>query len=174
MPVRPSAFAAAAAGPAARLAWATASELHSAYFAVERSPDGRQWQELARVPAAGRSSAPRAYAHHDATRPAGLSYYRLRLVDADGTFSYSSVRVVRLGGAAAPTLAVYPNPARGVVQVARLPAGALVQVFDALGRAVTTATTDASGAARLVLPVGLAAGVYVVRGGGQAVRLAVE
>ena len=72
----------------------------------------------------------------------------------------------------APTL--YPNPAHAAATVAGLKAGAKVEVFDALGRPVARATADAAGTARLALPAGLAAGVYVVRSGGQALRLAVE
>nr|GFC25068.1 hypothetical protein [Tanacetum cinerariifolium] len=51
---------------------------------------------------------------------------------------------------------------------------ATVQVFDALGRTLATATADASGTAHLALPTGLVPGVYVVRTGTQAVRLLLE
>lgn len=53
-------------------------------------------------------------------------------------------------------------------------AGAAEEVLDALGRPVAQATADAAGTARLTLPAGLAAGVYVVKSGGQSQRLAVE
>jgi hypothetical protein len=52
--------------------------------------------------------------------------------------------------------------------------GAIVTVYDALGRPVTTATADAAGTAALALPAGLATGVYVVRAGAKALRLTVE
>ena len=71
-------------------------------------------------------------------------------------------------------LTLSPNPARAALAVAGAPAGAAVAVFDALGRPVATAPADAAGTARLRLPAGLAAGVYVVRAGGQSARLAVE
>ncbi len=175
LPVQLTAFTATAAGPrAVRLAWATASELNSAYFEVQRSPDGRQWQALAQVPAAGHSSAPRRYAHLDAARPAGATYYRLRLVDQDGTAAYSPVRVLAGADGPAGGLWLYPNPAPGAATLAGAAPGTAVQVLDALGRTVATATADAAGTARLALPVGLAAGVYVVKSGGQAVRLAVD
>lgn len=69
---------------------------------------------------------------------------------------------------------LYPNPARTSVAVGGLPTGAAVDVLDALGRSVTRATADTGGTARLALPAGLAAGVYVVRSGSQARRLLVE
>ena len=54
------------------------------------------------------------------------------------------------------------------------PPGAVVTVFDALGRGVLASATDAAGTAALVLPRGLATGVYVVRVGSNALRLTVK
>ena len=176
LPVELTAFTATAEGPAAvRLAWATASEKNSAAFEVERSADGRTFARVGTVAAAGSSSAPRSYGFVDAPRPAGaaLRYYRLRLVDADGTFGYSPVRTVALAGQPASGLTLVPNPARATT-VAGAAAGAPVEVFDAVGRRVLTATADTAGSAALVLPAGLPTGMYVVRSGPQAVRLVVE
>jgi len=50
----------------------------------------------------------------------------------------------------------------------------LVQIFDALGRVVAAASANAAGNAELVLPTGLASGVYVVRSGSHTARLTVE
>ena len=95
-------------------------------------------------------------------------------MDQDGTFSYSPVRTVALTGAAAG-LALYPNPAPGgAATLTGAQPGAVVTVYDALGRPVTSATADASGTAALVLAAGTPAGVYVVRAGSKAVRLTVE
>ncbi len=169
LPVQLAAFAARPAGPAAaQLTWATASEVNSAHFEVQRSPDGTTWATLGRVAAAGSSATPRAYAYLDAAAPAGRSYYRLRQIDQDGTAAHSPVQTVVLGGAG---LALYPNPAPGAATLVGAGAGMLVQVLDALGRAVATARADAAGTARLA---GLAPGLYVVRAGQQALRLTVE
>ena len=171
LPVQLTAFTATAAGPTAvRLAWATASEVNSAYFAVERSRDGLAWQPLGRVVAAGSSLARREYSYLDNAAPTGTSYYRLRQVDADGTPTYSGVRTVALAGAG--TLALYPNPAAGAATLSGATPGERVQVLDALGRVVATAEADATGTA--ALPAGLPAGVYVVRAGSGAVRLMVR
>jgi hypothetical protein len=173
-----TAFTATAEGPAARLRWATASEQNSAYFGIERSLDGRTFTQIGQQPAQGSTARATAYTFLDDLLPASaaapLRYYRLRQVDADGTFTYSPVWTVRLAGAAAGRLLLWPNPARATVQVAGLPAATPVQVLDALGRLVATATTDATGAVQLPLPVGLPTGVYVVRAAGQTARLTVE
>ena len=176
LPVELSAFTATAAGPAAvRLAWTTASEKNSDRFEVERSADGTAFDRLGTVAAAGSSSAPLAYAYLDERLPAGAAtlYYRLRQVDVDGTFSYSPVRSVARSGPAG--LALFPNPVHGVAATltGALP-GTVVTVFAALGSRVTSAPADATGTAALLLPAGLPTGVYVVRAGGNALRLTVE
>ena len=177
LPVELTTFTAQPAVPTAvRLAWATASEKNSNQFDVERSPNGNTFEKVGEVAAAGNSSAPRTYGLTDATLPAGarVLYYRLRQVDQDGTATYSPVRTVKLSPALADHLILWPNPARTAVQVAGLPAAAPLQVLDALGRIVAQAAADDVGTARLALPQGLAAGVYVVRGAGQTARLTVE
>ena len=77
---------------------------------------------------------------------------------------------------AGPALALYPNPnfSAGRATLSGAAPGQAVQVLDALGRLVLTATADAGGTAALALPAGLPGGVYVVRTGQQALRLAIE
>ncbi|MBG8556109.1 T9SS type A sorting domain-containing protein [Hymenobacter sp. BT594] len=175
LPVQLVAFTAEAQPGAVALAWRTASEINSARFEVERSPDGVVFTAIGTAAAAGSSSGPRAYALADARLPAGASrlYYRLRQVDRDGTFSYSPVRAVAVSGPSG--LALFPNPTRsGTATLTGAPSGTLVTVLDALGRPVQAAATDAAGTAALVLPAGLPSGVYLVRVGSKALRLTVE
>ena len=179
LPVELSAFTATLVDKAAvRLAWAIASEQNSTAFDVERSTDGRTFAAIGTVAAAGSSSSARSYGFEDHQVPKSLSppvplYYRLKQVDADGSFSYSPVRVVGLKGAA-EGLSLFPNPATTGATLTDTTPSSLVQVYDALSRLVTSATADASGTAALALPAGLPTGVYVVRAGTKAVRLTVE
>jgi hypothetical protein len=191
LPVELTAFTATAEGPtgydpaAVRLAWATASEKNSQLFEVERSLDGRTFAPIGTVAAAGNSSA-RSYSFDDNQVPKTLGtqpkvgasqapvYYRLKLVDRDGTFSYSPVRPVSFTQSLSHSITLFPNPAHGAATLTGALPGAVVTVDDALGRPVTSATADAAGTARLTLPAGLPAGVYVVRAGASALRLTVE
>jgi hypothetical protein len=176
LPVTLVAFTATAEGRAAvRLSWATASEQNSARFEVQRSLDGVAFATIGTVAAAGTTATAHRYGLLDAALPTGASvvYYRLRPVDLDGTFSYSPVRTIALAGAAAG-LSLFPNPAHGAATLTGVAPGQAVQVLDAVGRLVLSATADASGTATLALPAGQPGGVYVVRAGSQAVRLTVE
>lgn len=73
-----------------------------------------------------------------------------------------------------PTFALAPNPARSAAALTGAVAHAAVEVTDVLGRVVLVAKADALGAAKLVLPAGLPAGVYMVRSGRQVGRLVIE
>jgi hypothetical protein len=149
--------------------------VNSDHFVVERSLDGRTFTLLQSVPAAGASATPRTYSTLDAHATGATQlYYRLRSVDRDGTSAYSAVQVVMLTPAAVG-LALFPNPTTtNATTLVGASVGARIQVLDAVGRVVTTATADATGAAELKLPAGIASGVYVVRTGTQALRLLVK
>jgi hypothetical protein len=176
LPVELTDFTVTAAGPSAvALAWATASETNSTRFEVERSLDGASYNKVGEVAAAGSSAKARPYAYLDGRAPAGRLYYRLRQVDVDGTSAYSPVRTVTFTHSATQSFTLFPNPAQtGRTTVAGLPAGSGVAIYDLTGRRLGQSVADADGTAQLTLPAGLAAGVYVVRAGGQALRLAVE
>ncbi|MDO7850965.1 LamG-like jellyroll fold domain-containing protein [Hymenobacter convexus] len=175
LPVQLVAFTAEAAGTGALLRWHTATELNNARFEVEASADGRAFARVGTVAGAGSSTQAHAYTFGDAdlTRYAApLVYYRLRQVDTDGTAAYSPVRPVAVGGG---RLALYPNPAARTTTLSGAAASTPVRVYDALGRLVLTAITDAAGMAPLTLPASQPAGLYLVRAGtAPALRLVVE
>jgi hypothetical protein len=176
LPVTLTAFSAQAPRrDAVQLQWTTATELHSARFVVERSLDGKAFAAIGSVDAAGSTTTQRTYSLLDSQLPPSETtlYYRLRQVDQDGTSAYSPVRVVALPLAPA-ALALFPNPATRATTLVGATAGAPIYVIDALGCTVATTTADATGTAELPLPTGIASGVYVVRAGGQALRLTVE
>ena len=73
-----------------------------------------------------------------------------------------------------PSFTVFPNPPARATTLTGARPGTAITLFDAIGRQVTAATADEAGAAALLLPQGLASGVYVVRVGSKALRLVVE
>ena len=95
------------------LGWATAREQNSAYFEVERSMDGLIFQTIGRVDASGNTNDVRRYdfTDQDLYNMDGQTVaYRLRQVDMDGSFSYSSVVQLDLAAQSSLELNVYPNP----------------------------------------------------------------
>jgi fibronectin-binding autotransporter adhesin len=166
LPVRLVQFAATRQGAAVRVAWATASEHNSAYFVVQRSADGRTFADVQRVAAQGGSTRRHDYATLDTAPLPGLSYYRLRQVDTDGTAAYSPAVAVRFDEQqpATPALVAYPNPAPAqgfrVLATDLGTTGGTVRVFNSVGRLVLThaaapGTTEASIEPRQPLASGL-------------------
>ncbi len=143
LPVELTAFTAVAAGPDAQLAWTTASEKNNDHFAVERSLDGATYSAIGRVAGQGTKTSPTDYHLTDkgiGAKASGNVYYRLQQVDADGTSTYSPVRVLTFTAAPAPVaLSLYPNPTttESTLSLTGLPAGVYqVSILDATGRLV--------------------------------------
>lgn len=174
LPIELVSFSAERRAPAVQLNWRTATDRSNTLFDVERSADGQAFECI------GKMGAPTLYGTTDYSFGdyshiysfIHFLYYRLRQVDEHGSFSYSPVRVVLLHKPG--TLVPYPNPARGSVTVAGAQATAQVELLDALGHRVAMAWATADGYARLILPDGLAAGMYAVRSGSLVQRLTVE
>ena len=73
------------------LIWATASEINNDQFIIERSTDGKLFEEILKVKGAGNSTELNEYTTTDFYPVNGISYYRLRQVDFDGKSSYSDI-----------------------------------------------------------------------------------
>ncbi|MFC5272155.1 T9SS type A sorting domain-containing protein [Adhaeribacter terreus] len=93
--------------------WETASEKNNHYFTIERSHNGKEFQESGRVAGAGTTSQHNRYSFADSTAPASLTYYRLRQTDFDGTTTYSKIVAVAAKNEAI-TYTLFPNPAQGI------------------------------------------------------------
>jgi len=94
LPVTFTSFKATNENNRIRLEWTTAQEQNSSHFEVEKSSDGVSFRSIGTKTAAGNSATPRQYSFIDESPFAGSNYYRLRQVDLDGHFIYSSVVVV--------------------------------------------------------------------------------
>jgi len=103
-------FTARPAGGRVELKWSTAWERNTHHFTVERSADGRLFEVLKQLPAAGNSQQVRHYLTFDERPITGTSYYRLKQVDLDGAFSYSPTVEVNMNGQGSISWRVHPNP----------------------------------------------------------------
>lgn len=150
------------------LRWATASELNCKSFTVERSADGRAFRDLSTQAGAGTSTRFIAYEATDDFPLPGLSYYRLRQSDHNGTLTYSPMRAVQPARGPSAGLEVYPGrSAQEWVVSTGTSSGAPGQlnVLDVLGRPQPApCSPDPAHPGRWALDLqALAAGVYLVR-----------
>lgn len=117
--------------------WTTATEINNNFFAVERSKEGIDFEQIGTVQGGGNSNITLNYVFYDEHPFAGLSYYRLRQVDTDGKYSYSEIRSVYIG--TFDLISIFPNPSKDFIQyvVASEEGGTIkVQIVDALGKEI--------------------------------------
>ena len=77
--------------------WQTASEQNLAYFSLQKSVDGKTYAEAGRVNATGNAGTLQSYSYRDENldMTARYIYYMLKTVNSDGSYSLSSVKLVR-------------------------------------------------------------------------------
>ncbi|MCR5887521.1 T9SS type A sorting domain-containing protein [Hymenobacter sp. J193] len=173
LPVTLTAFSARADGGNAVVSWSTATEIDNHGFGVEVSADGRTFRTLGFVPAAGRGQQ---YRFVDTEKQkTGVRYYRLRQEDTNGRITHTEARSLAFGPASL-TLAAYPNPFAGDLELrlsSPLAATAVLRLVDGLGRTVWTATRALQpGTNQLTAAPACAAGTYVLEAtlNGQVLR----
>ncbi len=99
LPVELTEFTGSVQQGRARLEWTTTAETNSSHFELERSLDGRNYTRIARLQAAGNSFSTRHYSFTDGERLAENNYYRLKSVDRDDHYKYSSVVLLKVPNA---------------------------------------------------------------------------
>ena len=93
--------------------WETATESNNDYYVIERSKDGLNFEKVTVVDGAGNSLTHLSYYSNDYKPYRGVSYYRLKQVDFDGTFKYSQIQSVEFNNTKDFSFEVYPNPNDG-------------------------------------------------------------
>lgn len=88
--------------------WKTAQELNTSHFIIERSINQRDFLNIGKVPAAGNSENKRDYTFIDKEPLQNVNYYRLKMFDKDGKFTYSNI--VSLKNSGKNIFSAFPNP----------------------------------------------------------------
>jgi hypothetical protein len=114
------------------LTWQTASEEKGDKFILLRSTDGHSYTEVSNIPAKGFASE---YMYRDVNAPMGLNYYRLKLVDEKGSFTYSKVVTVSIKEGDF-IVEAFPNPASDKLNV---------RVYGTKSTSGTISVSDVSG-----------------------------
>ncbi len=107
LPVTLIEFAAKRSEQEAFLSWSTSMETNSDYFEIQRSSNGKQWSALAQIESNGESKTLKTYTYTDVTPLHGQNLYRLKMVDNDGSYTFSQMKSLSFNLNLA---SVYPNP----------------------------------------------------------------
>lgn len=113
--------------------WQTENEINTREFAIEKSADGVAFSSIGVKAAAG--SGNNLYTYNDCSVAPGKQFYRLKMLDNDGRFSYSPV--IKIENNQSLLLSISPNPAKDVLVISSGDASLLntrVRIMSADGK----------------------------------------
>lgn len=155
LPVQLLNFSAKAKECTVLLNWRTAVELGFSNFELQRSADGVSFSTIATVAAKGNNSS---YSFVDQTPEKGNNYYRLKVVDRDNSFTYSSIKMAN-SSCTLSGISIYPNPTNSSVFVSGLNGEESIRVYDMVGKLLIEHSPHGNAATQLNLS-SYAAGIY--------------
>lgn len=117
LPVQLLTFTAQLSGTNNLLQWSTTQQINSDRFELERSLNGSSFIKITSIAAAGNSSITNNYSYSDPFEFGAPVYYRLKMIDKNGKFNYSQIVMVQRGNIKNEMITVFPNPAKGSVNV---------------------------------------------------------
>lgn len=163
LPLNLLSFAVAKENKDAQLKWITADETDVSHFEIERSWTGVEFSSIGRVNAF--NGINNTYTFKDALSklsawPSNTTYYRLKMVDRDGKFSYSAMQSLKWPDIQNIKVAISPNPFKDHLQLTTQIKITQVQLIDNTGRIVAATRTLTNG--RFNLP-SLPVGTYYLR-----------
>ncbi len=147
------------------LRWATATEKNFEYFQVERAGSDLNFEAIGKVNSAGGINVVTSYTYLDNTPLNDKNYYRLKIVDLDGSFEYTGVIVAENTGAPQADVRVYPTIIDNSFTVELNGEFAIpvkMTLVDAAGNTIYQANLETS-TATVDVPVNMKTGTYLVR-----------
>ena len=90
------------------LDWSTATEENFSHYEIERSADGRVFEMIESIEGSENSAITKYYKFTD-REVSEENYYRLKMIDLDGTFDYSNTVFITIG-CDKGEISIFPNP----------------------------------------------------------------
>jgi hypothetical protein len=160
LPVHFSSFDAKKSGSAVNLVWKTDAEDNVSGFDVERSADGKYFSKIGFVAAANQGT----YTFTDAKALTGANYYRIKSVDLDGKFMYSTVVALK-GDNSLTVLKAFPMPVSSelTIQHDAATSSSKITISSEDGRLVKAINPTVGNIQTSLNVSSLKAGLYLVR-----------
>ena len=151
-----------------RIQWTTVDERNVERFEIERSSDAQQFEYVGITKALGNTKTQHNYTFIDEHPSVGLNYYRLKMLDLDGSFTYSKVATVDNQNDKGLRSKVFPNPVSDVLTVVlengEKAKNVSITLTDVLGRVLFTQKIAAFDTKKVEIPAsGLTSGAYFLK-----------
>lgn len=161
LPVEFISFQGKAINNKVRLDWATATESNNSHFEVQHSLNGKDFKKIKEIKGAGTTQVRQDYSYEHRQAVGGVHYYRLKQIDFDGHFDYSTIVTVSVNAPKAQ-YSLFPNPVREqlVIQTATGETPTRVQLFNQIGQEIRI---DYSKEEQIKLPTNIQNGLYILQ-----------
>ncbi|MDF3026168.1 MAG: hypothetical protein K0S23_475 [Fluviicola sp.] len=154
------------------LLWETENEENSDYFTVQRSEKGSEFESLGVIDAKGNSDQKQFYQFADHKPIPGISYYRLKMTDLNGSLRYSTIVSSERKG---NPLEIIPNPNNGSFQLTGLEGKNQLELLDLQGKIIHVKETNGG---TVLFETDLSPGIYVLKishsRGSEVIRILVK
>lgn len=163
LPVTFISFTAKKVNTSVLLTWDIAGEENVARYEVERSQDGRSFTRIGQIGSHGKDT----YTFSD-DAPLSEGYYRIKNVDNDGSFKYSTIARIA-GGKSTIVLRAFPQPVTSqlTLQHPVVEGKTMVSISNAEGRVVKS-VQPATGSMQTYVDMStLGKGMYFIRIAGE-------
>lgn len=128
--------------------WKTTNEVNLVAYEVERSDNGVNFVKVAQTKPTGTTTSINDYLWFDASPKSGYNYYRIKSVNKDGSFQFSTVKRVLIDKAG-NAFNIYPNPIRNgnfQVEVSNLLSGKYtINLYNLAGQVIVNKVVDHNG-----------------------------
>jgi Secretion system C-terminal sorting domain/FG-GAP-like repeat/IPT/TIG domain len=118
-----------------QLNWTTANERNVSHFVIEHGIDGIRFSAVGQVAAANRGNNEQQYSFVYLAASAGTHFYRLKMTDADGRFTFSPI--ISTNDIKRENTIISPNPVKDIVNIQLSSSQKTeIKITDAAGRMV--------------------------------------
>ncbi|HRE37900.1 MAG TPA: T9SS type A sorting domain-containing protein [Chitinophagaceae bacterium] len=143
--------------------WATASESNTDKFEIEHSSNGINYNKVGTRAATGNSNTTKQYEFVHPSPVNGKNFYRIKQIDLDGRFTYSSIIVLQNNDTRTKAI-IAPNPVINTLSLFFSETGTkTIQLVSMDGRLLLTQTINGSNSTHTINMQPLPAGMYVLR-----------
>ncbi|MCG2616262.1 T9SS type A sorting domain-containing protein [Terrimonas sp. NA20] len=144
------------------LDWRTAMEERAVHYRVQHGTDAQNWKDLGTIAATGNAQLESRYSYLHKQPAAGMNYYRLYQVDADGSGSFSKTISIHIASIISE-LKIYPNPVVNGSVALTLASTGSVQFLNAAGSVIMEKQLNKG--SHVISLANLAKGIYFIRAG---------
>ena len=150
------------------LYWNTAAEYNVKKIIVERSADGVDFDRLVEISPKGNSNSGAAYTTTDTYPFSGICFYRLKIIDTDGSIGYSEILSIKTVKKDICITQLYPNPVRDLLKI-KIQSDKLqllqLFVFDIAGKQLLAKTINlTNGVNNTIIPfANFGSGMYILK-----------